>query len=282
MTFYILDDHIGAVQVLQRIVQKNELGTVLGTNTDPEKAIQEILDLSPDIVLIDLLMPKMDGISVVKKIHPVNPDINFIMISQVVDKPLIQDAYEAGIEFYITKPNNVIEIKQVINNIIEKRKMAQALAGIRNIMGKESDAANSDGAPASTAAFSNKVRRILGSIGMLGETGTKDIVAIMEELAKDGKSYESKNSIDSYAKTLDAEAKIVRQRIRRAIKKGLTNLASLGVEDYYNEIFSDYGNTLFDFESVRLEMDLLRGKGDVGGSPSIDKFFEGLELLCNQ
>ena len=279
MTFYILDDHIGAVQVLQRIVQKNELGTVVGTNTDPEKGIQEIIDLSPDIVLIDLLMPKMDGISVVKKIHPLKPDINFIMISQVVDKPMIQDAYEAGIEFFITKPNNVIEIKQVINNIIEKRKMAQALAGIRNIMGTEHEApAETSQTQADTAI--NKARRILGSIGMLGETGTKDIVAIMEILIKDGGHYESKNSIDSYAKSLDADAKIVRQRIRRAIKKGLTNLASLGVEDYYNETFSDYGNTLFDFEAVRMEMDLLRGKGDVGGSPSIDKFFEGLDLLC--
>ena len=58
-----------------------------------------------------------------------------------------------------------------------KRKMAQALAGIRNIMGSESDSA-SEGAHTQEDASINKARRILGSIGMLGESGTKDIVAI--------------------------------------------------------------------------------------------------------
>ena len=59
-------------------------------------------------------------------------------------------------------------------------------------------------------------------------------------------------------------------------------MASLGVEDYYNDTFSEYSRTLFNFEAVRSEMDLIRGKSQYGGSPSIDKFFEGLELLCSE
>ena len=280
MTFYILDDLVASVRVLQNIIKSKELGEVIGTNNDPEKAVEEIQALSPDIVMIDLLMPKKDGITVVKEIREKNPDISFIMVSQVVDKKMIEDAYEAGIEFFITKPNNRIEIEKVINNVIEKRKMAEVLAGIRNVIG---DPMAETAAPQESTqeTHQSKARRILGSIGMLGETGTKDIMAVVEMLESDGESYTSKVTLDKYSESLESDPKIVKQRIRRAIKKGLTNVASLGVEDYYNDNFSEYAHTLFNFDAVRSEMDLIRGKSQYGGSPSIDKFFEGLEMLCS-
>lgn len=289
MKFYILDDLLASVKVLQNIIETKNLGEIAGTNTDVEKAIPEILAKEPDIVMVDLLMPKKDGITVVKEIREINPDISFIMISQVADKKMIQDAYEAGIEFFITKPNNRIEIEKVINNIIEKRQMAEVLKGIRNVIGDSPQVppGHDYGAVASAQPTPHppsktaKTRRILGAIGMLGESGTKDIMAVIEMLANSGEEYMSKTTLDSYAESLEADPKIVKQRIRRAIKKGLTNVASLGVEDYYDDNFSEYANTLFNFEAVRSEMDLLRGKSQYGGSPSIDKFFEGLEMLTS-
>lgn len=282
MKFYILDDLLASVKVLENIIETSDLGEVVGTSTDSESAIPDILSKNPDIVLVDLLMPKKDGISVVKEISASNSSISFIMVSQVADKNMIEEAYNSGIEFFITKPNNRIEIIKVINNVIEKRKMASALEGIRNLMG------TSDGAPAPANIVSekeniiNKAKRILGSIGMLGESGTKDIMAVIEMLLLEGEPYNGKNTLDKYANSLESDPKVVKQRIRRAIKKGLTNLASLGIEDYYNESFSEYSHTLFNFDSVRSEMDLIRGKSAYGGSPSIDKFFEGLELLCSE
>ena len=286
MKFYVLDDLVASVKVLENIVESRKLGEVVGSNTDVEKAIPEILAKNPDIVLVDLLMPKKDGITVVKEIREINPDISFIMVSQVADKKMIQDAYEAGIEFFITKPNNRIEIEKVINNVIEKRQMAEVLKGIRSVMGESSvttvgtEYQQPSQSPQDTAL--TKTRRILGTIGMLGEAGTKDIMAVTEMLISSGEKYENKITLDKYSESLNADPKIVKQRIRRAIKKGLTNVASLGVEDYYDDSFSDYAHTLFNFEAVRSEMDLLRGKSQYGGSPSIDKFFEGLEMLTNE
>ena len=286
MKFYVLDDLVASVKVLENIVESRKLGEVVGSNTDVEKAIPEILAKNPDIVLVDLLMPKKDGITVVKELREINPDISFIMVSQVADKKMIQDAYEAGIEFFITKPNNRIEIEKVINNVIEKRQMAEVLKGIRSVMGESSvttvgtEYQQPSQSPQDTAL--TKTRRILGTIGMLGEAGTKDIMAVTEMLISSGEKYENKITLDKYSESLNADPKIVKQRIRRAIKKGLTNVASLGVEDYYDDSFSDYAHTLFNFEAVRSEMDLLRGKSQYGGSPSIDKFFEGLEMLTNE
>ncbi|MBR3212223.1 MAG: DNA-binding domain-containing protein [Firmicutes bacterium] len=282
MKFYILDDLVASVKVLENIVESKDLGEVVGTATDPEKAIPEILVKAPDIVLVDLLMLKKDGISVVREIRDQNPDISFIMVSQVADKNMISDAYNAGIEFFITKPNNRIEIEKVIRNVIEKRRMAEALKGIRAVIGDSEgpDSLKPQQPPQDDLAA--RARRILGSIGMLGESGTKDILKVLEMLDHNGWHYNSKETLNAYAESLESDPKIVKQRIRRAVKKGLTNIASLGVEDYYGDDFNEYARTLFNFDAVRSEMDLLRGRSAYGGSPSIDKFFEGLEMLCEE
>ena len=276
MKFYILDDRPSALKTLTDIVERIDNAEVVGGNTNAVKGEAEIISKHPDIVLIDLLMPEKDGISIVKDVLTELPDISFIMISQVVDKEMISDAYNAGIEFFITKPNNVIEVENVIKRVIEKREMASVISGIRSVMGtaevKIEPRENGSSEP-------HRGKRILGALGMLGETGTNDIIAVMDELKKAGKSYDSKASLNRYAELLGEDPKIVKQRIRRAIKKGLTNIASIGVEDSYHDTFVEYAHTLFNFDAVRSEMDLIRGKSAYGGKPSIDTFFEGLEML---
>ena len=115
---------------------------------------------------------------------------------------------------------------------------------------------------------------------MLGESGTKDILNVCSYLNRNNLNYDSKTTLNDYAAHLNEDPKSVKQRIRRAIKRGLTNVASLGIEDYYSDSFDEYSHTLFNFDTVRMEMDLLRGKSQYGGRPTIDRFFEGLEALC--
>ena len=288
MKFYILDDIFSAVKVLANIIESKNLGEVIGTQTSSEKAVPEILSKNPDIVVLDLLMPVKDGISVVHEVKEINPDIDFIMVSQVVDKSMISDAYNAGVEFYITKPNNYIEIESVIRKVVEKRQMKTVLTGIRSMMGSELTGTVPVGTAPSASAlgsvpgteYSAKIRKVLGSLGMLGESGTKDILNVCQYLNQNQLSYDSRSTLNTYAESLGEDPKTVKQRIRRAVKRGLTNTAALGIEDYYNDMFDQYSHSLFNFDAIRSEMDLLRGKSAYGGRPSIDKFFEGLEVIC--
>ena len=280
MKFYILDDLISSVKVMSNIIESSNLGEIIGTNTNSERGVAEILAKKPDIVLVDLLMPVKDGITVVNEVREVNPDISFIMVSQVVDKNMISDAYNAGIEFFITKPNNRIEIENVIKRVIKKKQMETVLSGIRSVMGQPSPASQQATPEKSGDEFTAKVKKILGSVGMLGESGTKDILNVCNYLNRNNLNYDSKTTLNDYAAHLNEDPKSVKQRIRRAIKRGLTNVASLGIEDYYSDSFDEYSHTLFNFDTVRMEMDLLRGKSQYGGRPTIDRFFEGLEALC--
>ena len=279
MRFYILDDTIGAVKALKSMIKSRNLGDVVGAQTSSEKAVEEIRAKKPDIVVLNLLMPVKDGITVVNEIKETNPEIDFVMGSQVVDKNMVSDAYQAGIEFFINKPNNLIEIESVLRRVAEKRQMAFMLREIRSVM-----STTQTGSPSISRKPSEdtlpKVRKILGSVGMLGESGTKDIIHVCQMMKKENASYDSKSTLNTYAFSLGEDPKIVRQRIRRAVKRGLTNTAALGIEDYYSDLFEQYAHSLFNFDAIRSEMDLLRGKSAYGGRPSIDKFFEGLQMLC--
>ncbi|WP_341348853.1 DNA-binding domain-containing protein [Weissella koreensis] len=74
------------------------------------------------------------------------------------------------------------------------------------------------------------------------------------------------------------EKKIIFQRVRRALKVRLTNLAHLCLDDYENELFINYGNALFEYKNVHEEMQYLQGKRAEHGKTSLRVFFEGLVL----
>lgn len=271
MKYYILDDVIGTVKTLENIIVSRKLGTVVGSETDPEAAIGQILAAAPDIVLIDLLMSKKDGISVVKEINRQKPNISFVMISKITNKEVISEAYNAGIEFFINKPINIIEVETILTKISEKLKMEGLLQNIKGIV---SDADLNDINQTSEDPL-KEVKLFLSYLSMLGEKGTKDILTVCEIFIKEDLEY-CKENFEIACNRIGDTPKNVDQRIRRAIKKGLTNVAHLALEDYGNSIFQDYSGYVFDYKNVKEEMDHIRGTGTGGGSVNIGKFISGL------
>lgn len=273
MRFYILDDDINIVKILTMIIEEDDSYDVVGSSCDAESAFDEILLIKPDIVLVDLLMPVIDGNVLVKKIKGIKSDICFIMISQVLDTELRADSYEAGIEFFINKPINKIEVKKVISKVAEKIEMESMLSNIKKML-NTSDKNDND-----KNRDVIKIKHVLGMLGMLGEKGTNDIIKICSYMIDNNKSIDECN-LDELESYLGDNSQIVKQRIRRAIKNGLTNIANLGIEDYANDTFHIYANVLFDFASVKAEMDYINGKKKMGGKVSINKFIEGLIFTC--
>ncbi|ATW25081.1 DNA-binding domain-containing protein [Candidatus Formimonas warabiya] len=271
MKYYIVDDDEGMVRVLTKIIEKSNLGEVVGFAYDGETALKKILVSDVNIVLVDFLMPKLDGVSLIREIKQAKPDICLIMVSQVSHEELVTSAYEAGIEFFISKPINKVEVEKVAQLVAEKMELQKMLGKIQRVI-------NSKLIP--TAGRKDKlkdVKRLLGVLGMLGEKGTNDIIRIVMYLNEKRKPYEECD-LNTICSALGENPIIVKQRIRRAIKKGLTNMAYLGLEDYYNEQFQSYAGVLFDFGSVKAEMAYLKGQGKSGGKANIDKFMEGLLL----
>lgn len=273
MRYYIVDDDISITRILTNIIEENNLFEVIGCSNNGETAFNEILLLSPDIVLVDFLMPKMYGNTLVQHIKILRPDICFIMISQVIDSELITDSYKSGIEFFIKKPINKIEVEKVILKVAEKIEMQMMLSNIKKML-KNSAQPNKD-----IKDNLKEIKHILSTLGMLGEKGTRDILKICTYLIENKKSF-SECNLEKLFSCFGDNPEIVKQRIRRAIKDGLENMANLGIEDNMNETFCTYSNVLYNFSSIKAEMDYIKGIKVNGGKISINKFFEGLLLNC--
>lgn len=94
MRYYIVDDEIGVVKTLENIIQKRLGGTVDGYETNPAEARREILQIKPDVLLVDFLMTEMDGVTLVKQLRGQLPQTSFIMLSKVSDKSMVEQAYD--------------------------------------------------------------------------------------------------------------------------------------------------------------------------------------------
>jgi two-component system response regulator YcbB len=273
MKYYIVDDNIGTVKTLENIIKAREIGTVCGYSTDPEAAIMEILEDKPDIVLVDLLMSGIDGITMVDEIRKKNQDVSFVMISKVTDKEMVQKAYNAGVEFFINKPVNITEVEKVLNNVSEKIKMKAIVSNIKGMF--ESDKTDQD--LSEKGGNYEDIDVFLGMLGMLGEKGTQDINTLLRYMCENDCAYD-KNILEKVAVGSGDTAKNFEQRVRRAIKKGLTNAANAGLDDFGSDIYSVYGSYVFDFKCLKDEMNFITGKSQSGGRVNISKFMEGLRM----
>lgn len=279
MEIYIVEDDISVISVLQDIIEDNDLGTVCGTSEGQPADVDDIMAKNPDIVLIDFLMPGKDGVQVMRELKEKGCKSKCIMISQVAAKELVGKAYDAGIEFFINKPINIIEVKSVIRNVDEQIKNEKTLTNIKKMFMAE--IADMPKEKKKDDGYRRKVLYILNRLGMSGEKGGDDILKICEYLHSNGRPI-SQVSIGQLCELLSDAPKNMEQRVRRAIAVGMSNLAHLGIEDFMNETFTAYSSTLFPFEEIRAEMDHIRGKRRYGGKVSIKKFIDSLMLAAER
>lgn len=285
MRTFIVEDDINVIKILERIIYDRKLGDVIGYATNGIDGLKEIQILKPDIVLVDLLMPGKDGISLVHDAKTIYPELKFIMISQVASKDMIQKAYEKGVEYYINKPINAIEVESVINKVMKQLEMSRTLNQIRKFFSNDVSMLEmvdtSKGQKSSNLDYQQKIKQIMHKIGIVGEPGSSDILKTIELLLKQKKTM-ADYSIKELCSHFTDQSKSMEQRIRRTAYTGMVNLANLGIEDYMNEIFVEYSNGLYNFEQIKKEMDFIRGKSKKGGKVNLKKFLDGIVFYCEK
>lgn len=276
MKIFIIEDDYSIVSILEDIVERNGLGQICGDSCDDGLDLDKIMAINPDLILVDLLMPEKDGIQVVRELKERGCQSKFIMISQVSSKEMIAKAYLAGIDFFINKPINLIEVRQVVGNIARQLENELALKTIRNVFSNQT----AEPAPAvqDHDVQRRRIQYILSQLGLAGEKGSKDITDMCMYLI----NLELKVSqigVGALCSELSDSPKSMEQRVRRTVERGLSHLASLGLEDYGNELFTRYASVLYPFTEVRAEMDHLRGRGS-GGKVNLKKFLDGMLVLA--
>lgn len=283
--FLIIDDDPSICQMLANIIEDNDLGEVIDMLYDGTSGIDLIPKFKPDIVFVDLLLPDIDGIEIVKTIKKNNQDIDFIMISQVSDTDMITEAYESGIEFYINKPINVIEVTSVTKRVIDSQRNRRVLKQI----GKTLNRNQPSNSFVKDDTMRNKIEVVFAELGILSEKGSQDLLEILLKVSADQPSFQmselyaylSKTYI-SRNETKSTSTKAIEQRVRRTIQTALVNVANLGIEDFGNYKFDRYASSLFGFQEVRKVMNAIRNKQTIKATINSKLFINGLVSLVNR
>lgn len=285
MRMFIVEDDINVIKVLEKIINDRKLGDLIGYATDGIEGLKEIQVLKPDIVLVDLLMPGKDGISLVHDAKTSYPELKFIMLSQVASKDMIAKAYEKGVEYYINKPINAIEVESVIRKVMQQLDMSHTLNQIRKYFSNDVATVKVDDKAViqrnMDMDYEQQLKDAMQKIGIMGQIGSNDIVKIIKFLLIEKKTM-ADYSIKQLCSHFTDHPKSMEQRIRRTAQMGMVNLANLGIEDYMNEIFVEHSNGLYNFEQIKKEMDFIRGKSKKGGKVNLKKFLDGMVFYCEK
>ncbi|GLI19232.1 MULTISPECIES: response regulator [Tepidanaerobacter] len=99
----IVDDAAFMRMMIKDILTKNGY-QVSGEAENGAVAVQAYNELKPDLVIMDITMPEMDGIEAVKKIKAIDPSAKIIMCSAMGQQAMVIDAIQAGARDFVVKP----------------------------------------------------------------------------------------------------------------------------------------------------------------------------------
>jgi len=108
----IVDDHAAVREGLRSLLELQEGIEVVGDAADGLEAVEQATRLVPDVVLMDLVMPKMDGIEATKRIRAQNPLTQVIVLTSFSEEGMATEAIEAGASRYLLKnvsPNDLVK-----------------------------------------------------------------------------------------------------------------------------------------------------------------------------
>jgi DNA-binding NarL/FixJ family response regulator len=90
---------------------------VVGTAADGEDALALAIELRPDVVLMDLRMPRCDGVVATRRLREHDPNIKVLMLTTYADDRSVIDALRAGARGYLTKDAGAGEIRQALEQV---------------------------------------------------------------------------------------------------------------------------------------------------------------------
>jgi len=117
----IIDDASFMRSVLKDIIKSNGLATEIFEAGDGIEGVKAFSKVKPDLVTMDVTMPKADGIQALRAILKIDPTAKVIMITSVEEKHIVQDAIKLGARDYVVKPFDRSNVPLVINKVIRQR-----------------------------------------------------------------------------------------------------------------------------------------------------------------
>jgi len=174
----IVDDEVGVRESL-RMILKKEYEIFLAK--DAEEAFVQIKKYSPDVILLDIILPGLDGLRALERIKQSDPDIIVIMITATNTAKTAVEAMKLGAYHYVTKPFDNDELRLIISRCLSEKALEHEVKYRREEMDKSFDFGNIIGKSNSMKEIFKVVKQIADSKStalIMGESGTgKELIS---------------------------------------------------------------------------------------------------------
>ena len=114
---YIVDDHQIMIDGIKALLINKPQFEIVGENTNPLNALEEIKQNSPDILISDINMKEMSGTELTKQLKAYLPELKILALSMYGDKETISEMLEAGINGYVLKNTGTDELVMALNKL---------------------------------------------------------------------------------------------------------------------------------------------------------------------
>lgn len=114
LSVLIVDDY-DMTRSLLKIILRGQKFSVVGEAVDGEEGVEMCTRLRPDIVLLDVIMPKLNGLEALVKIKALPHQPMVLMVSGAEDKDVVQEALRGGASGFVLKPFNTESVIETLN-----------------------------------------------------------------------------------------------------------------------------------------------------------------------
>ena len=175
----IVDDDEGIRDLLADMMR--EEGYEPLTAKDGQEAVEMVTKTQPDVVLLDIVMPGLDGFAVLRRVKEIDRDLPVVMVTALDRAREAVNALRAGAEDFLTKPFTESEVFRAVHGAITQRMLRRKIRVLSDRMGEVSSLPESMGPSEPISRLTDHVRRVADSnftVLVTGETGTgKELVA---------------------------------------------------------------------------------------------------------
>jgi len=114
----IVDDHLIFQQGLKTMINSRNIATVIGQATNGKDFIELLSHNKPDLVLMDIDMPQMNGLEATKKALELFPDLRIIIVSMFGDEEYYYKMIETGVKGFVLKSSGISELEMAIKEVM--------------------------------------------------------------------------------------------------------------------------------------------------------------------